>query len=67
MRSLPTCASHCLKGSDLGEGIDWMMRRMPFVVAVWDLRIFPSGASSLSGVQIVPHLELSSESLERIF
>ena len=32
-QSLPNCASHILKGSALGDGMDWIMRKIPFVLA----------------------------------
>ena len=42
--SFPTSASHILKGSALGEGIDWMIRNRPCISATSVSRIFPSGA-----------------------
>ena len=44
MRSRPTWASHSLKGSALGEGMDWMMRNSCSVLATSVSRFLPSAA-----------------------
>jgi hypothetical protein len=44
----------------LGEEMDWMMRKMPSVLAKFASLIFPSGATIPTGVQIVPQLEFNS-------
>lgn len=33
MRSAPNLANHCLNSSAFLDGIDWMMRKMPWVSA----------------------------------
>lgn len=48
MRSYPTCASHCLNGSALGDGMDWMILRHVCVFAQSVSLIFPSDASNFN-------------------
>ena len=67
IRSLPTFASHAFSGSTLGEVTDWMIRKIPSIVAAFVRYFFPSLATIEVRVQIVPHLASSSESRERIF
>ena len=63
---LPNSASHCFTGSAFLEGMACMILKMPSRSAACVLRRLPSGANITTGVQIVPHLELSSESRDRI-
>jgi len=51
----------------LGDGMDWMMRNRPSVLAQLISRIFPSEARSARGVQVVPQLESRAGSRLRIF
>ena len=44
IRSYPTFASNCLKGSALGDGIDWIIRNSVSVSATSVSRILPSSA-----------------------
>src|SRR3989344_4840818 len=62
-----TCASHILKGSALGDGIDWIIRNAPLTETQFDLRLLPSRAVNSRRVQNVPQFSLSGESLARIF
>jgi hypothetical protein len=49
-----TCASQRLKGSALGEGMDWMMRNRPSVLAQFT-RCVPPVVGTRRGVAICPH------------
>ena len=41
-------SSHHLNGSALGDGMDWMIRKGPSVLAQSVFRIFPSGAGTFN-------------------
>ena len=63
MRSDATWAIHCLMGSALWEGMDWIRRKIPFVSAVISLCFLPSSLTNGTRVQIVPQLALRLSSL----
>src|SRR3989344_4840817 len=66
-QNLSRCGWHKLKGSALGDGIDWIIRNAPLTETQFDLRFLPSGAVNSRRVQNVPQFSSSDESLARIF
>src|SRR3989338_1864549 len=48
-RSYPTWASHCLKGSAFGEGIDWIILNIFLVLAQSVSLDLPSSAGNFNG------------------
>lgn len=53
---------HSLNGSALGDGMDWMMRKMSSEVAVISLCFLPSSLTKGTWVQIVPQMDFNLSS-----